>query len=143
MIVKVIICGGCHCPGDVISFSCVARAGHSTIWQGSAFQCTGNRISLLHTILNDADSCNGGEIHGQLTSVDTTNNIYTSVLNVTSRVELNNKTVECFYDNGRDIVNIVGYRIELFTGQICVCTQTIYLLKVMNNLVASLAFYIL
>ena len=116
--VKVIVChsGGCHCPGDVISFSCVAHAGHSTIWQGSAFQCTGNRISLLHHISNDADSCNGGEIHGQLTSVDATSNIYTSVLNITARVELNNETVECLYDDGYNIVHIVDYRIEIFTG---------------------------
>ena len=77
-------CTGCHCPGDIISYNCVAPGGLATVWQGSAFNCTGNRISLLHHIINDDGYCNGRKIHGQITLHEIVNNTYTSVLNVTA-----------------------------------------------------------
>ena len=112
------LCGACICPGRVITYNCVAPGGLATVWQGTAFNCTGNRISLLHSDQSGhSPSCNGGAIRGQLTSFNPDNNSYSSELDVAARVGLHNKTVECFYSNGTDLIRINGYVIEIQSGK--------------------------
>lgn len=84
------------------------------MWQGSAFNCTGNRISLLHRI-NDEAYCNGRAIYGRIISTDHRN--YTSVLNVNVSSILHGKTVECWYDNGTSLMHIRSYTIIVKSGK--------------------------
>ena len=97
----------CICPGiTVLSFQCSIVGGGTTVWQGSAFQCSGlNRyISLRHSNYNATEKpygeCNNGAISARAIGVH--DNQFTSKLNVNISSEMNNKTVECVHDNGRE-----------------------------------------
>ena len=89
------------CPGDVLTTECAIMGGGLTVWQGTAFQCvsTSNKIILRHSGFgvshNPAGSCNDGTIVAWALGV--VNDSYTSQLNVTVSLELNNTTVECWH----------------------------------------------
>ena len=76
----------------------VDSGGGSTIWRGSAFNCAGDAITLIHQNFIDGTirGCNDGDIVGQSVGVD--GEFYTSQLNVTISAGLNSKTVVCYFD---------------------------------------------
>ena len=118
--VQVLGCACCSCPGSTITYTCTAPGGDSTVWQGSAFHCIGNRISLLHVqrISNHTFSCNDGRIFGYIFTIDLEKNLYSSVLTVTALSEnLHNKTVQCLYSNGTDLIPISKYIIQIQLGK--------------------------
>ena len=111
---------GCICPGYVLTYQCSVVGGGTTVWQGTAFQCPGlsSHILLRHSKFNASEKtygeCNNGAIVASVIGV--VDNHYTSQLNVTLSPEMNNRTVECVYDNG--IGTIVGSAILAFkTGK--------------------------
>ena len=91
------------CPGDVLTTKCTIMGDGATVWQGTAFQCSSssNIILLLHSRFTGSHyptaSCNNGAIVARRLGI--VNNSYISQLNVTVSPELNNTTVECWYDN--------------------------------------------
>ena len=89
---------GCACPGSVLTFTCTAVGGGSTLWDGSAFTCieNGNSIVLRHSLFDSggiAGVCSNGAIMGR--SIGVENGCYTSQLNVTVDPTLNMRTVRC------------------------------------------------
>jgi hypothetical protein len=96
------------CPGDALSYECCVASEPgigSTIWKGSALagQCpeTGGEIIIRHRTFTQTRSC--GNITGRGIGMEE-NGCYTSQLNVTVDSSLDNKTVECIYNNGTTIV---------------------------------------
>ena len=108
---------GCLCPGYTVTYQCSIVGGGTTVWQGTAFQCSGlNRhLSLRHSKFNVSvkpyGGCNNGAIIAH--AIGVVDNHYTSQLNVTLSPEMNNRTVECVYDNGTE--TIVGSAVLAFT----------------------------
>ena len=87
--------------GQNVTFECNVVGQGFTVWAGSAFNCTGNEITLRHAQFVDdtaVGECNSGNIVGRGIRVD--GNIYTSHLNVTLTLEVIGKTVNCSYDDG-------------------------------------------
>ena len=41
----------CICPGETLTYKCtvLGERGGTTVWQGSAFNCTSRQISLFHS----------------------------------------------------------------------------------------------
>ena len=95
---------GCACPGDTLTYECTVVGTGSTIWTGSAFNCSNSNymILLLHNRFSstkgDYGSCNNGDIVGRSLSAEGNN--YTSQLNVTITPDTAGKTTECLYDDG-------------------------------------------
>ena len=91
--------------------------GVSTVWQGSAIHCTGNRITLLHSqfVKGTSSGCPGGTVVAQSLYVDRLHNRYTSLLNITANSALNNETIECLYYNST-LIPVESYIITTVTG---------------------------
>jgi hypothetical protein len=91
--------------GEVLTFTCTVGGGNTVIWSGSAFDCAGNEITLVHEEFNNGTSgeCNNGAIIGW--SVGTTDTCYYNIskLNVTGSNGLNNKIVKCSSDSGNQM----------------------------------------
>ena len=109
----------CACPGEKLIYTCSAvtnESGRATVWSGSAFDCAGSEITLLHDRFSDGTirECNGGAILGRSVSVD--GNCFTSQLNVTVSTGLNNKTVKCFLDSE---MQVIGESLITVTGMYC------------------------
>ena len=108
---------GCLCPGYTVTYQCSVVGGGTTVWQGTAFQCSGlnSFILLRHSKFNASEKaygeCNNGAIVAR--AIGVLDNYYTSQLNVTLSPEMNNRTVECVYDNGTE--TIVGSAVLAFT----------------------------
>ena len=95
----------CVCPGHELRLECTVVGAGATIWRGSAFNCTGNRILLRHTQFESGTSaeCNNGRIIGR--SINTTSDSdgikYISQLIIQFDVNdtLEGRTVECVHYN--------------------------------------------
>ena len=77
-------------------YQCTVTGGLFTIWGGTAFQCTGESITLRHSDFGSssaAGECNSGQIIGH--GISQENNCYTSELNVTLSEGLVGETVTC------------------------------------------------
>ena len=109
------------CPGEVVNYTCtiVDTSGNppigSSVWRGTAFDCSGsaNRISLAHLLFStsgDSGTCTSGAITAE--SVGVVDNCYTSRLMVTASPALNGTTVECTLSN----VRVVGSNTIPLTG---------------------------
>ena len=100
-----LILSGCVCPGHVATYECTIVGGFATVWQGSAFNCTGNEISLLHNrfMLNQEKiaECNDGAIVGRNLRIE--NDCYISQLNVTVSYNMLGKDIKCVQDDGTNI----------------------------------------
>ena len=71
------------------------------MWGGSAFDCEGNEIILIHSnFIGRTSGCNDGAIVGQSISVNNGGTCFTSQLNVTVSNGLNGKSVNCSLDSG-------------------------------------------
>ena len=94
-------------------------------------QCSGlnSHISLRHSKFNASEKpygeCNNGAIAAR--AIGVVDNHYTSQLNVTLSPEMNNRTMECIYDNGTE--TIVGSAVLAFTTGTyysnCICMSWI------------------
>ena len=93
----------CVCPGDVLAYTCNVNGAGTTLWGGSAFDCSrsGNEILLRHSQFAQSQgttgSCNNGAVVAR--SIGVTNGCYTSELSVTVSTSLNNKTIQCSHDS--------------------------------------------
>lgn len=108
----------CVCPGYIATYKCTIVGGFATVWQGSAFNCTGNEISLLHSRFmsnkKKIAECNDGAILGQSLGIE--NNCYTSQLNVTVSYDMLGKNIECVQDDGRSTLGRMSTKIVKPTG---------------------------
>ena len=106
----------CTCTGHTVTYQCSIVGGGTTVWQGSAFQCSGlNRYILLrHSNFNATEKpygeCNNGAITARAIGVH--DSCFRSQLTVSLSPGMNNKTVECVYDNGTE--NMIGSAILSF-----------------------------
>ena len=109
------------CPGEVVNYTCtiVDTSGNppigSTVWRGTAFDCSGsaNVISLSHSLFSTSGAsgtCTGGAITAE--SVGVVDNCFTSRLMVTVSPALNGTTVECTLSG----VRVVGSNTIPLTG---------------------------
>ena len=91
----------------LLTFECsvIGRPVGSTVWNGSAFNCSLEEIALPHhrftsensAIINDIfGTCNNGFIVGQ--GLRSENGCYTSQLNVTVTPDMIGKSIECVHD---------------------------------------------
>ena len=98
---------GCTCAGDVLTYMCTAVGIGTTVWQGTAFDCGGNSIVLVHNLYRSTGAsgrCNNDAILGRSVSAD--GDCYTSELTVRVSPSLTNKTVSCFHGSGRGPIHI-------------------------------------
>lgn len=109
---------GCACVGDVLIYRCTTVGAGSTVWQGSAFQCVGSSITLRHSQFSVpggvSRECNNGDITA--TSIDVSNNCYTSQLSVVISGGLNNRSVDCTYDFGTGLETIGTSTLNIIEG---------------------------
>ena len=76
----------------------------TTVWRGTAFDCTSGEISLLHrayaetSVLRAYGECNNGLITAKSLSV-ADSMCYTSQLNITISNNVIGKSIECHYDD--------------------------------------------
>jgi hypothetical protein len=100
-----------------LTYTCTIRAEErgATTWTGTAFDCSGNEIVLIHTFFSYpyrevAGECNNGAIVARSLSAEGNN--YTSQLNVIVTPEIVGKSIECRYDHGilqlLSIISITG-----------------------------------
>ena len=93
----------CICPGQNVIYQCTVTGEGFTVWGGTAFQCTGDSITLRNSDFGSVSSpavgeCNDGQIIGR--GVSQENNSYTSQLNITLSEGLVGETVTCGVDSG-------------------------------------------
>ena len=110
----------CACIGRTLTYTCTTVGRGSTLWTGSAFDCTNNWINLRHSLFNDSNrgatgDCNNGAIVGQ--SIGVTDNCYTSQLLVRIIADLNNKTIRCDHRPGTEINTIDQSILTVITGK--------------------------
>ena len=107
-----ILGSGCVCPGYDVIYKCTAKgeAGGATVWQGTAFDCLSNEITLLHSRFTSLNSetfgvCNNGAIVAK--SIEVENNCYTSQLTINKlSVDMIGENIVCIYDG--TITNEIG-----------------------------------
>ena len=112
---------GCVCLGDRLSYECsvpgVEPGVGSTAWIGSAIatECpqSGGEIVLRHRSFTENRSC--GNITARGIRVEDSG-CYTSQLNITVDSSLENKTVECIYQNGTTTTVLGSSSIEITKG---------------------------
>ena len=130
----------CTCPGYPLIYECTVFGGQAgtTVWTGSAFNCTNREISLFHS--NYGSTAEGmaygecGNIQGQ--SVKTINGNATSsergyVSQLIIRVRLNTfgKNIECQYDDGHSS-KLVGQETIIATrGKIVLTISWAYVMS--------------
>ena len=119
-----VVTSECACPSETLSFDCTVMdgPGGATIWNGSAFDCQGNEITLLHGLTSSGilGECNDGAIVGRRVSVE--GNLYTSQLNVTVTPDMAGKNITCVYDamTGRSSnVSIYLSAVIIIPGNFC------------------------
>ncbi len=109
----------CYCPGAVETYTCIVSGGALTDWLGTAFDCTGNAISLIHSRYSAGTAvADCGALTGRGTAVDTSVDptCYTSELSVPISPNLDGLFVNC----SRDAVTSIGSHILKVAGTCCV-----------------------
>ena len=96
----------CGCPGYTLSYKCaVAGSDHlgTTVWSGSAFDCSGGEINLLHRFYNGTESDTGVRAYGECNNssivaqgVRVENGTYISQLNISVSNDMIGRSIECF-----------------------------------------------
>ncbi len=87
---------GCIPEGRTVDYECTVTddGTHSTIWRGSAFNCSSSVIILAHPrYVSSGDSETCGDLSA--TSVGVSGNNYTSILTLKATIGLNEMTIEC------------------------------------------------
>ena len=94
---------GCGCSGESLTYECTVMGGPggATVWIGSALNCLGGEITLLHQRFTNGTvrSCNNGATVAQ--SLFVKENLYTSQLIINAAVthKISGKTIMCVYDD--------------------------------------------
>ena len=110
----------CLCPGESLTYECTVMGEPdgpgSTVWMGSAFDCTSREISLFHNKYEAMEGISGtcGGIMGRSESVvnvtnddNSTTYYYISQLTVPIDSSITGQTIEClYYDSDRS--SLVG-----------------------------------
>ena len=119
----------CTCPGYPLIYECTVfgeQAG-TTVWTGSAFNCTSHEISLFHS---DYGSTAEGTAYGECgniwgQSVKTVNGNrtfsergYVSQLIIRVRLDEFGKSIECQYDDGHSSKLVGQATVTATTGNI-------------------------
>ena len=109
----------CACIGMELTYTCTAVGRGSTLWTGTAFDCTNHWINLRHSLFNDSNrgatgDCSGGALVGQ--SIGVMGNCYTSQLHVRVAADMNNETINCDHRPGTEINNIGQSTLIVMTG---------------------------
>ena len=112
----------CACVGMALTYTCTAVGRGSTLWTGTAFDCSKNWINLRHSLFNDSargatGDCSGGALVGQ--SIGVTDNCYTSQLHVRVAADMDNETINCDHRPGTEINNIGQSTLTVMTGKYC------------------------
>ena len=104
----------CVCPGYAVEFKCTVIGSGSTVWKGTAFQCSDSDGSLIlrhsHFVNRTDDKvCNDGAVVARPLQIieNFPQTYYMSQLRLTIGLETNNKSVQCAHDNGTE-ENVVG-----------------------------------
>ena len=107
---------GCIPDGTTVNYECTVTDTFgiaSTVWQGSAFNCSGsplNRISLLHSVYASGTSDTCGDLSAMSIGTDGTN--YTSRLTVTANTGLDGTVIDCTISGvvleGSDTIRVGG-----------------------------------
>ena len=110
----------CACVGKELTYTCTAVGGGSTLWTGTAFDCSNNWINLRHSLFSDPNrgatgDCSGGALVGQ--SIGVTGNCYTSQLHVRVAADMNNETINCDHRPGTEINTIGESTLIVMTGK--------------------------
>ena len=105
----------------MLTYTCTAVGRGSTLWTGTAFDCTNNWINLRHSLFNDSNrgatgDCSNGALVGQ--SIGVTDNCYTSQLRVRIAADMDNETIRCDYRPGTDTFTIGQSTLSVITGKI-------------------------
>ena len=119
---------GCICPGHQVTYECTIVGGGTTVWNGSAFNCTSDQIPLRHSQFESGTAvgvCNDGAIvaHG----IRRENYTFISQLNVTIEQNMIGRTIQCVYHDGIHIT-IVGSETILvgsIRGTVISCINTV------------------
>ena len=88
----------CFCPGQEVSFECTVIGGGLTVWDGSAFMCQGEEITLLHQEFGTnaaIGECNNGETMISARGIRVVDTRYTSQLDVTLTPAVVGRTIIC------------------------------------------------
>ena len=108
---ELVLKSDCVCIGFSITYECTVtgRPGGATVWTGTAFDCPGNEITLLHHRFPPDNGpaigeCNDGAIRGR--SVQVNGSLYTSQLTVTVTADVIGESIECIHDHagGTDVI---------------------------------------
>ncbi len=97
---------GCIPVGRTVSYECTVtdgNGGFSTVWQGSAFDCSSSLIALFHRSFDPSgvsDTC--GDLSAM--SVGVSGNDYTSRLTLAATLELNGTTINCTQSDPLSVV---------------------------------------
>ena len=110
----------CTCPGSFLIATCSVVGGGSTVWLGSAFECSPlDEILLLHSnyASNGAEGeCNNGDIVARSQGV-VGRDCFVSQLTVLVTLSMHGKSLQCVYDNGVDITIIGNVTINVTRGK--------------------------
>ena len=121
---------GCTCRDTSAIYECTLMGTSEgfTVWQGTALNCTGNEITLVHSRFMSGEGafgeCNDGAIWAQNVSVE--NGYYISQLSVRINSEVLGRGIRCLSDD--TTITEIGYStITATTGSLfktllsCVC----------------------
>lgn len=111
----------CSCPGEILTYTCNINGGGTTLWGGSAFDCssTSNEIRLRHSQFatpGTSGTCNNNAMRAR--SVGVVNNVcYISELSVTVSSAFNNSMIRCNHDSGTGERSIGSFTLTVVSGK--------------------------
>ena len=114
---------GCLPEGKTVSYRCTVEGTRTTVWIGSAFNCSTSDIILHHSLFTQPDGASG--TCGGLTamSVGVSGTEYTSRLTLTATTELRGEMINCT----RGDETLIDYDIIRVGGLCSTLTTLIYL----------------
>ena len=112
----------------------MGSSGGFTVWQGTALNCRGNEITLVHRQFTSDEGafgeCNDGSIVGR--SIKVENGYYTSQLRVRVNSDVIGESIVCLHDHTRT-TQIGHLTINATTG----CHQLKLLFSISYSLVCN------
>ena len=97
----------CVCSNDVVTYKCTVCDVFATVWEGTAFECSGGEITLANSDFGTPAAvgvCSNIMARG----LSINNSCYTSELKVIFDTALQNHSIECNADNGTHITKRIG-----------------------------------
>lgn len=107
----------CTCPGSIVIYECTLMGSSDgfTVWQGTALNCTGNEITLVHSRFTSGEGafgeCNNGAISAQ--SIRVKNGHYISQVSVRINSEVLGRDIRCLSDD--TTTTEIGYSMIIAT----------------------------